>query len=112
MLREEKDQQASSSQREQGDPEMDLEAEEDQVIIEREGEQTDQERDTDEAAVATHSSKGFDLGDKNTGPRQVKLKSYPQDSFGTQKRAFHHSWFEKHNWLKYSFNQNRAFCFP
>ncbi len=67
----EKDQQ--SSQREQGDPEMDPEAEEDQVITEREGEQTDQERKNDEAAAATHTSTGFDLGDKDTGPRQVKL---------------------------------------
>ena len=104
----EKHQQARSSQREQGDPE----AEGDQVITEREGEQTDQERENYEAASAMHSTTGFDLGDKDTGPRQVKLKSYPQDSFGTQKRAFHHSWFEKHNWLEYSVNQNTAFCFP
>lgn len=81
---------------------MDPEAEEDQVTTER-GEQTDQERENDEAAAATHSSTGFDLGDKDTGPRQVKLKSYPQDN---------HSWFEKHNWLEYSVNQNTAFCFP
>lgn len=102
----EKDQQARSSQREQGDPEMDPEAEEDQVITER-GEQTDQGRDNDEAAAATPSSTEFDLG-----PRQVKLKSYPQDSFGMQKRAFHHSWFEKRSLLEYSVSQNSAFCFP
>ncbi|XP_061923369.1 uncharacterized protein LOC133663136 [Entelurus aequoreus] len=107
----EKDQE-QSRQMEQGDPEMDPEAEEDQVITEREGEQTDQERNNYESAAATHSSIGFDLGDKDAGPRQVKLKSYPQDSFGMQKRAFHHSWFEKHNWLEYSLNQNTAFCFP
>lgn len=76
----EKDQQVRSSQREQGDPEMDPEAEEDQVITER-GEQTDQERDNDEAAAATPSSTEFDLGDKDRGARQVKLKSYPQDKF-------------------------------
>ncbi|KAG7471603.1 hypothetical protein JOB18_027089 [Solea senegalensis] len=64
------------------------------------------EREINEAAAASHSTTGFDLGDKDTGPRQVKLKSYPQDSFGTQKRAFHH------NWLEYSVNQNTAFCFP
>ncbi|CAJ1048651.1 zinc finger MYM-type protein 5-like [Xyrichtys novacula] len=62
------------------------------------GQQTGQERENNEAAAATHSTTGFDVGDKDTGPRQVKLKSYPQDSFGTQKPAFHYSWFEKHNW--------------
>ncbi|CAJ1051258.1 zinc finger MYM-type protein 5-like, partial [Xyrichtys novacula] len=61
------------------------------------GERTGQERENNEAAAATHSTTGFDVGDKDTGPIQVKLKSYPQDNFGTQKRAFHYSWFEKHN---------------
>lgn len=61
----EKDRQAWSSQREQGDPEMDPEAEEDQVITEK-GEPTDQERENDKAAAATHSSTGFDLGNKDT----------------------------------------------
>lgn len=87
----EKDEPARSSQREKGDPEMDPEAAEDQVITEREGEQTEQERENDKAAAATRSSTEFDLGDKDTGPRQAKVKSYPQDSFGMQKRAFHHS---------------------
>ena len=68
-----------------------------QVITEREGEQTDQEFENDEVAAETHSTTGFGLGDKDTGPRQVKLRSHRQDSFGTQKQAFHHSWFEKHN---------------
>lgn len=90
---------------------MDREAEEDQEITEI-GEQTGQERENDEAAAATNSTTMLDLGDKDTGPRQVKLNSYPQDTFVTQKRAFHHSWFEKHNWLEYSVNQNTAFCFP
>ncbi|KAL4008783.1 hypothetical protein ACER0C_002635 [Sarotherodon galilaeus] len=108
-------QQTSSSQREQGETEelrqMDREAVEDQVITER-GEQTGQERENDEAAAAVHSTTGFDSGDKDTGPRQVKLKSYSHDTFGTQKRAFNHSWFGRHNWLEYSVNQNAAFCFP
>ena len=78
-------------------------------LLQREKESKQTENDV--AAAATHSSTGFDLGDKATGPRKVKLKSYPQDSFGTQKRAFHHSWFEEHNWLEYSVNQNTAFCF-
>lgn len=97
--------QARSSQREQGDPEV----EEDHANTERG--QTDQERES-EAAAATDSSTGFDLGNRDTGPRQVKFKSYPQDSFGVQKRAFNNSWYEKHNWLEYSVNQNAAFCFP
>ena len=46
------------------------------------------EEETDQAAAATN-----DLGEKDTGPRQVKLKSYPQDSFGAQNRSFHHSWY-------------------
>ena len=46
----ENDQQARSSQREQGHPEMDQEAEEDQVITGR-GEQTDQESANSEAAA-------------------------------------------------------------
>lgn len=79
---------------------------------EREDEQTQQESENDEAAAATHSTTGFDLVDKDTGPRQIKLKSFPQDSFGTQKRGFHQSWFVKHNWLEYSVNQYTAFCFP
>ncbi|KAL4006300.1 gamma-tubulin complex component 4 [Sarotherodon galilaeus] len=89
-------QQASSSQKEQGETEE----------LRERGEQTGQERENDEAAAATHSTTGFDLGDKDTGPRQVKLKSYSHDTFGTQKQAFNHSWFE------YSVNQNAAFCFP
>src|SRR4029434_11246511 len=50
--------------------------------------ESQREEATDQAAAATS-----DLGEKDTGPRQVKLKSYPQDSFGTQNRSFHHSWY-------------------
>lgn len=64
----EKDQQARSSQREQGDPEMDQEPKEDPT--EGEAEQTDLQREADEAAAATHSTAGCDLGGKDTGPRQ------------------------------------------
>ena len=46
-----------------------------QVITEREGEQTDQEFENDEVAAETT---GFGLGDKDTGPRQVKLRSHRQ----------------------------------
>ncbi|KAG7999787.1 hypothetical protein GBF38_000352 [Nibea albiflora] len=59
--------QARSSQREEGDPEAE------EVTTEREGEQTDKERENDEAATATHSTTGFDLRDKDTGPRQVLM---------------------------------------
>ena len=50
--------------------------------------ESQREEETDQAAAATN-----DLGEKDTGPRQVKLKSYPQDSFGAQNRSFHHSWY-------------------
>lgn len=42
----------------------------------------------------------------------MKLNSYPHKSFGTQKRAFQHCWFEKYNWVEYSVHKNAAFCFP
>ena len=50
--------------------------------------ESQREEETDQAAAATN-----DLGEKDTGPWPVKLKSYPQDSFGAQNRSFHHSWY-------------------
>lgn len=61
------------------------------------------------AAVTTLSSI---LDDKDAGPRQVTLKSYPQDSFGAQNRAFHHSWFVKNTLWEYVVSLNATFCFP
>lgn len=84
-------------------------------------EQIDQERvvegdhaghEEEKAEEASAPNKLSDLGDEDTGPRQVKLNSYPQDTFGAQKRAFNHSWFAKYHWLEYSVSQNAAFCFP
>ncbi|XP_024136752.1 PHD finger protein 21A isoform X2 [Oryzias melastigma] len=49
---------------------VDGEAEGDLSVTEK-GEQTGQERENDEAAAATHSTARFDLGDKDTGPRQT-----------------------------------------
>ncbi|KAK1171307.1 zinc finger MYM-type protein 1-like, partial [Acipenser oxyrinchus oxyrinchus] len=72
----------------------------------------DPEKESNQAAAATPSRNESDLGDKDTGPRQVKLNSYPHESFGTQKRAFQHCWFEKYNWVEYSVRRNAAFCFP
>lgn len=82
-----------------------------QVDPEREGEQIGQESEHDQAAVATPSRIGDDLGAKDTGPRQLKLNSYPQDSFGGQMRSFQYCWFAKHNWLEYSVAKNAASCF-
>lgn len=53
-----------------------------------------------------------DLGDKDTGPKQLKLSHYTQTPFGTQKRAFQEQWFKSFRWLEYSARQNAAFCFP
>lgn len=76
---------------------------------EAEGEQAGHhEEEKDQAAAAPLC----DLGNKDTGPRQVKLNSYPQESFGAQKRAFNHSWFARYHWLEYSVSRDAAFCFP
>lgn len=64
---------------------IDLQREVEETEAEAEGEQAGCEEEKDQAAPLC------DLGDKDTGPRRVKLNSYPQDCFGTPKRAFHHS---------------------
>ena len=51
------------------------------------------------------------LGDKDTGPKQLKLPQYPRDQFGIQKRAFQSNWFQSFTWLEYSLRRNAAFCF-
>ncbi|XP_063615327.1 zinc finger MYM-type protein 1-like [Penaeus indicus] len=110
----ESDHQASTSQTEEVNPvsevveQIDLQREVEETETEAGGEQASHEEEKDQEAAAPLC----DLGDKDTGPRQVKLNSYPEDSFGTQKSAFHHSWFAKYTWLKYSVNLNAAFCFP
>ncbi|XP_075342889.1 uncharacterized protein LOC142401375 [Odontesthes bonariensis] len=87
---------------------IDLQGDREESEREAEGEQAGNEEENDQEAAAPLS----DLGDKDTGPRQVKLNSYPQDSFGAQKRAFNHSWFAKYHWLEYSVSRNAVFCFP
>ncbi|XP_073483759.1 zinc finger MYM-type protein 1-like [Aquarana catesbeiana] len=52
-----------------------------------------------------------DLGDVDSGSMQPKLKQYPYEMFGSQKRSFQFHWFEKYNWLEYSCSKNTAFCF-
>lgn len=39
-------------------------------------------------ASVSAADKAFDLGDKDTGSKQLKLPQYPQGQFGMQKRAF------------------------
>uniref|UniRef100_A0A671QMD9 DUF4371 domain-containing protein n=1 Tax=Sinocyclocheilus anshuiensis TaxID=1608454 RepID=A0A671QMD9_9TELE len=51
-----------------------------------------------------------DLGEN--GPMQVKLSTYPTCLFGTGKRSFLHSWFQKRDWLEYSVKADAAFCYP
>lgn len=53
-----------------------------------------------------------DLGKRENGPVQPKLAHFPYERYGLSKRAFQYSWFEKHNWLEYSVQENSAFCFP
>ena len=110
-IEEEKGHQASSlSQKEQANPESE------EVEGDQEGEtvreQTSREQENNQAAEAPPLCSVHDLGHKDTGPKQVKQKSYPHESFGTQKRAFHSSWFVNHTWLEYSVDLNAAFCFP
>ncbi|KAK7889100.1 hypothetical protein WMY93_024660 [Mugilogobius chulae] len=81
-------------------------------LISPELQQINVEGEAGQHASASNITNRLDVGDKDTGPKQVKLRSYPQDSFGTQKRSFSHSWFEKHEWLEYSVQKNSAFCFP
>ena len=72
-----------------------------------------QQRDHQAKAAGTEEScESCDLGDKDTGPKQLKLPQYPHTQFGTQKRAFQEQWFKSFRWLEYSARQNAAFCFP
>lgn len=67
-----------------------------------------QHRDHQAKAAETEESCS-DLGDKDTGPKQLKLSQYPHTQFGTQKRAFQEQWFKSFRWLEYSARQNAAF---
>lgn len=75
---------------------------------EEHGEKTrerDEERQTEQHS--SQQSKGvqdmaLDLGDKTTGPKQLKVSQYPLTQFGTQKRSFQENWFKSFKWLEYS----------
>ncbi|KAL7842621.1 hypothetical protein SRHO_G00243100 [Serrasalmus rhombeus] len=71
--------------------------------------EAEQEQAAASASVSTETA--LDLGDRNTGPKQVKLAQYPQSVFGTQKRAFQFNWFQSFNWLEYSCKRDAAFCY-
>uniref|UniRef100_A0AAR2IPQ8 TTF-type domain-containing protein n=1 Tax=Pygocentrus nattereri TaxID=42514 RepID=A0AAR2IPQ8_PYGNA len=55
--------------------------------------------------------KVLDLGNPQTGPKQVQNYQFPHSQIGTQKRAFQQSWFQMFEWLEYSVQKNAAFCF-
>lgn len=84
---------------------------------EEHGEKTreqDEERQTEQHS--SQQSKGvqdmaLDLGDKTTGPKQLKVSQYPLTQFETQKRSFQENWFKSFKWLEYSSQKNAAFCF-
>ncbi len=62
----------------------------------------------DEAHIATAPLAAldqFDLGEKDTGPKQPKLH------FGLQKRSSQPNWFQTFAWLKYSEKKDYAYCF-
>lgn len=66
-------------------------------------EETEREQHTGhQAKAAGFQDVCFDLGDKDTGPKQLNLSQYPQDQFGTQKRAFQQNWLQSFKWLEYS----------
>ncbi|KAL4108079.1 hypothetical protein QTP88_018334 [Uroleucon formosanum] len=44
----------------------------------------------------------IDLGDLQSGPIRPVLKSYPMTNFGNPKRCFNASYFNEHDWLEYS----------
>ena len=79
-------------------------------------EQTEREREREQhsdhqAKAAGSQYVSFDLGDKDTGPKQFNLSQYPQEQFGMQKRAFQQNWFQSFKWLEYCSRTNAAFCF-
>ncbi len=68
----------------------------------------------DEAHIATAPLAAldqFDLGEKDTGPKQPKLHHYPKEHFGLQKRSFQPNWFQTFAWLEYSEKKDSAYCF-
>lgn len=52
-----------------------------------------------------------DIGDKNSGPVQPIINSYPKTLFGNQKRSFSPNWFDEYNFLEYSVQNDRVYCY-
>ena len=44
-------------------------------------------------------------------PKQVGLRAYSGNMFGTKKRCFNAAWYQRWDWLKYSVKFDAAFCF-
>lgn len=65
---------------------MEAEREREQTIEEEEAEI--EQHESQQAEVSLSADMSFDLGDKDTGPKQINLSEYPQDQFGLQMRAF------------------------
>lgn len=40
------------------------------------------------------------------------FQTYPMTKFGNQKRSFNASYFNEHNWLEYSIQNDALYCFP
>uniref|UniRef100_A0A2S2NU68 TTF-type domain-containing protein n=1 Tax=Schizaphis graminum TaxID=13262 RepID=A0A2S2NU68_SCHGA len=58
------------------------------------------------------NDENIDLGDLQSGPIRPVLKSYPMTKFGNQKRCFNASYFNEHDWLEYSIQNDALYCFP
>lgn len=52
-----------------------------------------------------------DLGSKDEGPIQQLLDSYPEKDYGKQKRSFSKIYYTEFEWLEYSVQHDRVFCF-
>ena len=52
-----------------------------------------------------------DTGVKNSEPVQPILNSYPKTMFGTRMRCFSSNWFEEYNFLEYSVQNDRLYCY-
>uniref|UniRef100_A0AAR2LVQ4 TTF-type domain-containing protein n=1 Tax=Pygocentrus nattereri TaxID=42514 RepID=A0AAR2LVQ4_PYGNA len=71
----------------------------------------DGKKSQEACGTSTHVPEVLDLGNPQTGPKQVQNYQFPHSQIGTQKRAFQQSWFQMFEWLEYSVQKNAAFCF-
>jgi hypothetical protein len=45
------------------------------------------------------------------GPMQPNLPSFPRTQFGSARRAFSKTWYNKYTWIEYSEFKDAAYCF-